>query len=389
MDRITVLIADDDTMVLEALADVVRGDPELELVGTAETAEEAIRLATELHPAVAVVDIRMPDGGGPRVAEELRRSAPGTRVLAHSALSDHATVVQMLERGAVGYLLKGSSPSEIRAALHRAAAGLETLSPELLTGLVRDLASHLQSRRAAVVETEERTARIERAVAGRGWHLVYQPVMDLAGRTPVGWEALARFTDPPERGPQAWFAEAAEVGLGVELELAAAEAAFAALRRIPADAYLAVNVSQRTVLSPSLLEAVRPHAERIVVELTEHERVTDYPALQAALQRLRAVGVRVAIDDAGAGFASLRHILDVRPDIVKLDVSLTRGIDTDHARRALAVALISFAGEMRMTIVAEGIETAEELRVLRELGVRYGQGYHLGRPGPLEPGGRG
>ncbi|GBC86408.1 Putative cyclic-di-GMP phosphodiesterase YlaB [bacterium HR12] len=212
---------------------------------------------------------------------------------------------------------------------------------------------------------------------------MYQPVVDLASRAVVGWEALARFTDPPGGGPQAWFAEAAEVGLGVELEIAAAEAAFAALRRIPLDTYLAINVSQRTVLSPALLEAVRPHAERIVLELTEHERVTDYAALGSALQRLRELGVRVAIDDAGAGFASLRHILDVRPDIVKLDVTLTRGIDTDHARRALAVALISFAEEMRITIVAEGIETDEELRALRELGVRFGQGYHLGRPGPL------
>ncbi len=387
MSRITVLVADDDPMVLEALAEVVRADPDLELVGTAGTAQEAIRLARLLRPQVAVVDIRMPDGGGPRVLEELRGSLPETRILAHSALSDHGTVVHMLERGAVGYLVKGSSPAEIRTALRRAAEGRETLSPEVAAGLARDLANHLRNRHAAAVENEERRARVERAIAGEGWHLVYQPVVDLATRAIVGFEALARFTDPPERGPQAWFAEAAEVGLAVELELAAVAAALAELPRIPAEAYLAVNVSQRTVRSAALAESLGPHGRRIVVELTEHERVDDYAALAAALGRLRELGVRVAIDDAGAGFASLRHILDVRPDIVKLDVTLTRGIDTDPARRALAVALISFAEQMGITIVAEGIETAEELEALRGLGVRLGQGYHLGRPGPLPSGG--
>lgn len=383
MERITVLLADDDEMVLAALADVVRGDPDLELVGTATTAEEAIRLATELRPRVVVVDIRMPDGGGPRVVEELREAAPHVRVLAHSALADHATVVQMLERGAVGYLLKGTTPPEIRAALRRAAEGQETLSPELLSGLVRDLASHLRGRREAALQTEERTARIERAVAGHGWHLVFQPIVDLASREVTGVEALARFTDPPGP-PQAWFAEAAAVGLGVELELSAADAALRALRRIPERAYLAINVSHRTVLSPTLAETLRPFADRVVLELTEHERIDDYEQLERALDALRSLGVRVAIDDAGAGFASLRHILNIRPDIMKLDVDLTRGIDSDHARRALSVALISFAEEMGMTIVAEGVETEEELRALRELGVRLGQGYHLGRPAPLE-----
>lgn len=383
MGTITVLLADDDTMVLEALADVVRADPELELIGTATTAEEAIRLALERRPQVAVVDIRMPDGGGPRVVEELREVAPQVRVVAHSALSDHATVVQMLERGAVGYLLKGASPHEIRAALHRAAEGLETLSPELLSGLVRDLASHLRGRREAALQTEERTARIERAVAGHGWHLVFQPIVDLVSREVVGVEALARFTDPPGP-PQVRFAEAAEVGLGVELELAMAEAALRHIRRIPPNAFLAINASHRTLRSPTLVETLRPHPDRIVLELTEHERIDDYERLAAALERLRALGVRIAIDDAGAGFASLRHILNIRPDIMKLDVELTSGIDSDPGRRALAVALISFAEEMGMTIVAEGVETDEELRTLQELGVRLGQGYHLGRPGPLE-----
>ena len=130
---------------------------------------------------------------------------------------------------------------------------------------------------------------------------------------------------------------------------------------------------------------LEPHAERVVVEITEHEAVEDYDHLVDGLAPLRARGARVAIDDAGAGFASLRHTLRIAPDIVKLDLSLTRAIDTDRAKRALATALTSFATEMRFDLVAEGVETAGELATLRELGVRFGQGFYLAEPGPLPP----
>jgi EAL domain-containing protein (putative c-di-GMP-specific phosphodiesterase class I) len=126
------------------------------------------------------------------------------------------------------------------------------------------------------------------------------------------------------------------------------------------------------------------NAERLVVEITEHEPVEDYDALARSLQPLRDLGVRIAIDDAGAGYASLRHTLALAPDMVKVDISLTRSIDIDRGRRAIASALISFADEMDMTIIAEGIETEAELATLLDLGVRYGQGYHLAEPAALE-----
>ncbi len=122
-----------------------------------------------------------------------------------------------------------------------------------------------------------------------------------------------------------------------------------------------------------------------MLEITEHEAVEDYDSLIDALQDLRAQGVRVAIDDAGAGFASMRHTLQIAPDIVKLDLSLTHGIDSDHARQALATALVSFAEEMGITIVAEGIETEAQLAKLIDLGVRYGQGFYLAEPAPRYP----
>jgi EAL domain-containing protein (putative c-di-GMP-specific phosphodiesterase class I) len=143
-------------------------------------------------------------------------------------------------------------------------------------------------------------------------------------------------------------------------------------------------VSPETVLS-SRLDALldRVPVDRVVLEITEHAHIADYVKLREALTTLRSLGVRLAIDDAGAGYASLRHILQLAPDCIKLDISLTRDIHAVRSQRAMAAALVAFAGETGASIIAEGIETAEELATLRDLGVEFGQGYYLGRPAPL------
>ena len=153
---------------------------------------------------------------------------------------------------------------------------------------------------------------------------------------------------------------------------------------MPNDVYVAVNSSPAFVLSgalPELLQSV--DVSRVVLELTEHASVTNYRELTDALAPLRALGLRIAIDDAGAGYASMRHILNLEPNLVKLDISLTRGIDKDRKRRALASALIAFARETDVGIIAEGVETSEELLTLQSLGVKRAQGYYLARPKPL------
>jgi len=384
---IRVLIADDEAVLRNALADLVASDYDFELVGVAGDADEAIALAEETRPDVALVDVRMPAGGGLRVAEVLREQVPDTRVLAHTAVDDRATVVRMLRGGAVGYLVKGTQPSEILGAIRRAARGLPSVSPEVMSGLVRDLADQLEREEVASSERTSRMERVTRAIAGEGRSTVYQPILELDGHRIVGLEALTRFTaETGEPWPvERWFVEAAGAGLGTELELACNEAALAAFPSMPKDAYLSINVSQRTAESDGLLELLAAiDSSRIVVEITEHEAVEDYDRLTRALERLRALGARVAIDDAGAGFASLRHILLIAPEIIKIDVSLTSHIDTDPRRRALAAALTSFAEELSMQVIAEGIETEAEHAALQTLGVRYGQGYFLGRPGPLD-----
>jgi EAL domain-containing protein (putative c-di-GMP-specific phosphodiesterase class I) len=200
----------------------------------------------------------------------------------------------------------------------------------------------------------------------------------------VGVEALARFTTEPPRPPSHWFTEAAEIGRGVELELLAIRTAVDSVDRLPPEVFLSVNASPATICSDPLAELVEATAsDRIVVEITEHQRVDDYTALVDALSGLRSLGVRVAVDDTGAGYASLAHILRLQADILKLDIGLTHGIDQDPVRRSLAAALVTFAGDIGSCIVAEGVETAAELAVLRALGVPWAQGYHLGRPMPL------
>jgi EAL domain-containing protein (putative c-di-GMP-specific phosphodiesterase class I) len=236
------------------------------------------------------------------------------------------------------------------------------------------------------LESEKRKlewSRIRAILDSDHMDIEFQPIFDLLDCRIVSLEALARFWTEPMRPPAAWFAEATEVGLGVELELAAMRAALLRLDEFPADVAIALNVSPATAVDPRFCGLLQDVADRVVIEITEHAQVDDYDALSEALAPLRERGARLAIDDVGAGFANLRHILRLAPDIVKLDLSLTQEIARDPAREALASSLVGFAGGVGASIVAEGISSDEDLALLRTLGVDYGQGFHLARPSPL------
>jgi EAL domain-containing protein (putative c-di-GMP-specific phosphodiesterase class I) len=380
---IRVLIADDEPALRNALAALFAHEDRLVLVGEAGDADQAIELAVERHPDIALVDVNMPAGGGPRAARGIIRVSPETRVIALSAFEDRPTVLEMLRAGAVGYLVKGTAGQDLIGSIAKVFDGGASLSAELIDGLVHELASTL---RHEEIERQQRAARrgeIDRFLSGHGVTMVFQPIVDLRTRTPAGMEALARFHALPLRPPNEWFADAVELELGTPLELMAIRAAMAGLRQMPEDVYLSVNCSARAAMSPDLVTLIDGHASRMVIEITEHEAIEDYAVLSTTLGELRRRGVRLAIDDAGAGFASLRHTLLLSPDIVKVDISLTRGIDGDRAKRALTSALVSFGEEMDVAIVAEGIETREELETLLALGVSYGQGFHLAPPAAL------
>jgi EAL domain-containing protein (putative c-di-GMP-specific phosphodiesterase class I)/DNA-binding response OmpR family regulator len=222
---------------------------------------------------------------------------------------------------------------------------------------------------------------LEHVLRVEAFQPVFQPIVELdTGRT-VGYEALTRFNDGTR--PDRRFADADAVGLGLDLEEACLRAAIAASRHLPADAWLSLNASpdlllERRRLRQCLVAAPRP----IVLEVTEHVAIEDYPAFRAAVA---AVGpdIRVSVDDAGAGFASFRHILELHPDFVKLDIALVRDIDVDNVRQALVAGIVYFARKSGCLLIAEGIETTGERDLLRSLGVDLGQGYLLGRPAPI------
>lgn len=235
----------------------------------------------------------------------------------------------------------------------------------------------LSSRQASVFE------QISNVIERDNLTMVYQPIYDLATNGVVGVEALARFPDQKRRGPAEWFAEAAEFGLGQALELAACRAALRNLGQLPDDVYLAINASPQSIIGGGLARLLADIPDgRVVLELTEHAIIKDVASFQQALAPLRNK-VRIAVDDAGAGYSGLRHILDIKPDIIKLDMSLTRNIDRDAARYALATAMIAFSRQIGSLIVAEGVQTAEELQALKRLGIDCAQGYYLQRPKPM------
>lgn len=226
-------------------------------------------------------------------------------------------------------------------------------------------------------------AKLTKAIESVSFIIVYQPIYRISDGKMVGAEALTRFDDTEHRPPTAWFDEADEVDLTVELEIATIRQALRGLTSLPDHVYLSVNASAKTLLSTELKGAMESvPRNRVVVELTEHEAIEDYDELIESFDALSG-HVGLAIDDVGAGYSSMRHILDLGPDIIKLDISMVRNIHQRPSRSAFVKAMVEFAKASGSSIVAEGVETKEELEELERLGAACAQGYLLGRPAPL------
>ena len=270
------------------------------------------------------------------------------------------------------------------------AAGLTT--DKGLTKRDKSLMTVLASAAAVIIEPgvreqerrRELLARLEPVLAGGGPLVVLQPIVDLATGVRVGSEALSRFPAAWDKAPDVCFAEAHSVGLGHELELVALDRAAEHLTAV--EGYVAMNISPATLLLPEFAALMeRLPLERVLLELSEHDQVEDYDALAAALAPFRAGGMRLAIDDVGAGFSSLRHIVVTAPDVLKMDRSIVSGVDTDPVLTRLVGSLVEFGHGGGATVVAEGVETAAEAGVLRDLGVDLGLGWFFGRPAPVDP----
>src|SRR4051794_38147553 len=211
---------------------------------------------------------------------------------------------------------------------------------------------------------------------------VFQPLVDLATGRTLGYEALSRFNTDIVRSPDAWFNQAQGCGRGLQLEIAAIRAALAAPNR-PKGSYLSLNFSPSAIGSSKIMAVLPNDLTGVVIEITEHELAAEDGALEDGLERLRARGARIAVDDCGAGYAGLKQLMRAQPDVIKLDRSLIEGIDSDKAKKALVEFFVMFSRRVGAAVCSEGIETVDELRTLVNAGVNYGQGYLLGRP--VEP----
>lgn len=227
-------------------------------------------------------------------------------------------------------------------------------------------------------------ARVHQALRTGDLRIVFQPIYALDDGRLVAVEALARFDTVPSYPPDVWFEQAASLGLGVELELTAIQTALETSPDLPDGVALTFNASPTTLTDQRLLHLLDAQPDRpMIAEITEHAIIEDYHELDVALAALRSRGVRLAVDDAGAGFASLRHIVRLQPELIKLDPSLTQNLGSDPVRRPLAECLVQFALRTDSKIIVEGIETAADLATWQHLGAHAAQGYLLGRPGPL------
>ncbi len=214
--------------------------------------------------------------------------------------------------------------------------------------------------------------------------LALQPIVDLHRGVIAGHEVLARPAGPPDLPPDRWFAAAERLGRSGPLAASVLRQALTLLDDLPANTFLTVNLEPGDVTRPEVREVLgaRTRLDRLVVEVTERAVIDETSSVTAELAELRARGATVAVDDAGAGYAGLQALLAIRPQLIKLDRTLISGIDGDPAKRTLLRALGDFAADLDAWVLAEGIETVEELEELVDLEVPLGQGYLLGRPAP-------
>jgi EAL domain-containing protein (putative c-di-GMP-specific phosphodiesterase class I)/GGDEF domain-containing protein len=392
MERSARVAPTPETTVVLALGDGVPAESFIGVVARAgarpvavtSSAEGLADILASAPPDIVLLDLSL-GRTQPREFSALASAHTAVPVVVLCADEPDESLANALALGVKGFVARDAGPVEIGAVLAAVRAGRHAVGPSLVGRLLAAAAIKLRAVTGNDLDVQDRVEAVQAVLADPGaLYPVFQPVDDLRTGRRLGWLALTRFrgASPQETGRR--FAEARELGLTQDIEVAAAAAALAQLDRIPAPGMVIVKASCNTVLAPRLHELIDATvAPRVVLELGAAAELEDRDAFAQAVDRLRHRGVRFAVDETGAGFGPLDQVLDLSPAFVRLAGGLVRGIDSDRTRRALALTVISFASHLGARVIADQIETAEELDALRRLGVSYGLGFHVGRPQEL------
>ena len=384
MTPITVLVAEDEPQVREVLEALIATDRRLRFVGGAEEAEAAIELAASQRPDVALIDVRMPGGGGVRAAREIVRRSPPTKVIAVSAFEDAETILSMLHAGARFYVSKTDPTDQILEAIHRAVSDGEQPKNEI-ERIVRAFDDWMDRRGDRASLEDLRKARVREVLLPGNLDVRFEHIVDLPTGEIVGEEAVPVFAGNANRSAVELLADAQAVDMLTRLELTFVRAALDALADVPEDRWISLSISLGTAGCAELLDLLsEAPSNRIVLQLTELEPVDDRERLDRSINRWRAGGIRIAIDDVGPGIASLRDLVRIRPDFVKLDTSVVRGIEDDLSRQRLVRALLSIAEELGSTVIAKGADTATAVETLVRLGSHLAQGAAVAGKTPVD-----
>lgn len=358
----SILVVDDDA-VMGKLYSAGLGARGAE-VTVVTSSEGALELLVDGEYDLIIVDKSLPGLSGDELVRALRETDQNAvrPIIMVSGHGDVAERMTSYDAGVTDYVIKPVSMTELMAKV----SALLRHGDALRTTTIRATRAEQESARDRLVE--------------RRWQPHFQPIVRLSDLSVIGYEALTRFDDG--MNPETAFDTARRSGLGPELELAVLEDALRVAAGLPGDSWVSVNASPSTIMDPDFDRVIAKASARIVIELLETEPVGDHPDM---LQRVAGLPGQplLACDDTGSGWAGLRQLVELRPQVVKLDRALVSGVDLDPTRRALVSGLRHFTNEIGALLLAEGIETVGELDTLSALGVDLGQGYLLGAPMPL------
>ncbi len=379
------LIVDDSPANVRLLERILGG---LEGVETHSTTDPrvALELFTTIRPDIVLLDLHMAPLDGVALMAAMRDALPAGGFVPMVVLTADALTTtrdRALAAGATDFLVKPLDAVEVRLRVTNllATRALYLESEARRHEVESRLAEEEAARRAHKAHIEKVAGRVRTLLSDGGLVPVFQPIVSAETLETTAFEALSRFETPDGLAPAQWFEDAHEVGLGIALERAAAVLALGGLGWFPPEVQLNVNVSPSAIVDDAFVDCLDDvEGRRVILEITEHERVDDYAPLVRGMNRLRERGFSFAVDDTGVGYSGLSHILRLRPEWIKIDLELTTGIDRDPARRALARSIESFATETNARTIAEGVETESELAALRDVGITHLQGYLFGRP---------